>query len=79
MSSQETDQAARDTADLERFGYKQELNRSLGTFSSFAVAFSYISPSTGHLHVVLSRLLAARRLAVLDLAGRGDRADVSWR
>ena len=27
MSSQETDQAARDTADLERFGYKQELKR----------------------------------------------------
>ena len=37
----------RDTADLARFGYKQELKRSLGVFSSFAVAFSYISPSTG--------------------------------
>ena len=37
------EQAARDAADLERFGYKREL----GTFSSFAVAFSYISPSTG--------------------------------
>src|ERR1700722_6923333 len=36
-----------DAADLARFGYKQELKRSLGTFSSFAVAFSYISPSTG--------------------------------
>jgi amino acid transporter len=42
-----SDQAARDTADLEKFGYKQELKRSLHTFSSFAVAFSYISPSTG--------------------------------
>src|SRR5678815_1707010 len=42
-----SDQAARDAADLEKFGYKQELNRGLGTFSSFAVAFSYISPSTG--------------------------------
>jgi amino acid transporter len=41
------EQAARDTADLERFGYKQELKRELHTFSSFAVAFSYISPSTG--------------------------------
>ena len=40
-------QMDRDTADLERFGYKQELKRELGTFSSFAVAFSYISPSTG--------------------------------
>ena len=42
-----SDQEARDTADLERFGYKQELKRELKTFSSFAVAFSYISPSTG--------------------------------
>jgi amino acid transporter len=41
------DQAARDAADLGRFGYQQELRRALGTFSSFAVAFSYISPSTG--------------------------------
>src|SRR5213595_3436647 len=38
---------SRDEQDLARFGYKQELKRSLGTFSSFAVAFSYISPSTG--------------------------------
>jgi amino acid transporter len=48
--SAETDVSAdgqRDSADLARFGYKQELKRSLGTFSSFAVAFSYISPSTG--------------------------------
>src|ERR671937_2274414 len=39
--------AGRDEQDLARFGYKQELKRSLGVFSSFAVAFSYISPSTG--------------------------------
>ena len=26
-----------DSADLAKFGYKQELKRSLGTFSSFAV------------------------------------------
>ncbi len=37
----------RDSADLAQFGYHQELKRSLGLFSSFAVAFSYISPSTG--------------------------------
>src|ERR1700721_1802620 len=36
-----------DTADLARFGYQQELKRGLGLFSSWAVAFSYISPSTG--------------------------------
>ena len=47
VSDQHADQAARDTADLEKFGYNQELNRQLNTFSSFAVAFSYISPSTG--------------------------------
>src|SRR5438094_3693816 len=46
MSTHE-EQMARDSADLEKFGYKQELKRELGTFSSFAVAFSYISPSTG--------------------------------
>jgi urea carboxylase system permease len=40
-------EAARDEEDLARFGYKQELKRTLGGFSSFAVAFSYISPSTG--------------------------------
>jgi urea carboxylase system permease len=39
--------ANRDEADLQRFGYTQELKRTLGLFSSFAVAFSYISPSTG--------------------------------
>src|SRR5919198_1037062 len=38
---------SRDEQDLAKFGYKQELKRSLGVFSSFAVAFSYISPSTG--------------------------------
>jgi amino acid transporter len=36
-----------DVSDLARFGYKQELRRALGVYSSFAVAFSYISPSTG--------------------------------
>src|SRR5438876_2363974 len=41
------DERASDEDDLARFGYKQELKRTLGVFSSFAVAFSYISPSTG--------------------------------
>src|ERR1700737_5239866 len=40
-------QEAADVQDLARFGYKQELKRVLGVYSSFAVAFSYISPSTG--------------------------------
>ena len=42
---EQTQQA--DIRDLARFGYKQELRRALGVYSSFAVAFSYISPSTG--------------------------------
>src|SRR5215467_14577403 len=41
-----------DAADLARFGYQQELKRGLGLFSSWAVAFSYISPSTGIFTVV---------------------------
>src|SRR5690348_7026000 len=44
--STSSDQQA-DAADLARFGYQQELRRGLGLFSSWAVAFSYISPSTG--------------------------------
>jgi urea carboxylase system permease len=36
-----------DTSDLARFGYRQELERSLGSFSSFAAGFSYISIMTG--------------------------------
>jgi len=41
------DQAARDDAHLESLGIKPELRRSLGFLSNFAVAFSYISVSTG--------------------------------
>ena len=36
-----------DAHDLASFGYKQELSRSLGSFSSFAAGFSYISILTG--------------------------------
>ncbi len=36
-----------DTNELAGFGYKQELDRSLGKFSSFAAGFSYISILTG--------------------------------
>ena len=34
-------------SELAGFGYKQELDRSLGNFSSFAAGFSYISILTG--------------------------------
>ncbi len=36
-----------DSQDLASFGYRQELHRTLGQFSSFAAAFSYISILTG--------------------------------
>src|SRR4029453_15846105 len=36
-----------DTDELAKFGYKQELDRSLGSFSSFAAGVSYISILTG--------------------------------
>ncbi len=36
-----------DSQDLAAFGYKQELDRTLGGFSSFAAGFSYISILTG--------------------------------
>jgi urea carboxylase system permease len=39
--------AARDSRDLASFGYRQELARTLGSFSSFAAGFSYISILTG--------------------------------
>ncbi len=42
-----TAQAERDRADLGRFGYAQELFRSMGGFSNFAISFSIISILTG--------------------------------
>jgi len=36
-----------DSGELASFGYKQQLDRSLGSFSSFAAGFSYISILTG--------------------------------
>src|SRR5690349_8430350 len=43
----ETFATAADSNDLAAFGYKQELDRRLGSFSSFAAGFSYISILTG--------------------------------
>src|SRR5579862_2689736 len=50
MATAESSSAAptsSDTEELAKFGYKQELDRSLGSFSSFAAGFSYISILTG--------------------------------
>jgi amino acid transporter len=40
-------QAQRDAHELQRFGYAQELLRSMGGFSNFAISFSIISILTG--------------------------------
>ncbi len=41
------DSPVTDNSDLASFGYRQELQRSMGSFSSFAAGFSYISILTG--------------------------------
>ena len=42
-----SESANSDAEQLAEFGYKQELHRTLGSFSSFAAGFSYISILTG--------------------------------
>ncbi|HEX6478255.1 MAG TPA: amino acid permease [Ktedonobacteraceae bacterium] len=51
-------QRERDEALLQKFGYKQELRRTLGFLSNFAVAFSYISVSTGTFSLFYLGILA---------------------
>jgi amino acid transporter len=46
-STNQESQAQRDARELERFGYAQELLRSMGGFSNFAISFSIISILTG--------------------------------
>ena len=46
-SAMESDVAARDDAHLRSLGIKPELRRTLGFLSNFAIAFSFISVSTG--------------------------------
>src|SRR5512140_2726780 len=41
------EQIAQDVQDLHRLGYAQELYRSMGGFSNFAISFSIISILTG--------------------------------
>jgi len=46
-ATQQEHPRAGDDAELAEHGYRQRLNRSLGSFSSFAAGFSYISILTG--------------------------------
>ena len=47
MAEPVQDQAERDDAHLRSLGIKPELRRTLGFLSNFAIAFSFISVSTG--------------------------------
>src|SRR5246127_1659608 len=47
LDAPQTSGRTSDSSELAGFGYKQELDRSLGSFSSFAAGFSYISILTG--------------------------------
>jgi urea carboxylase system permease len=58
MAQSNLSQQERDEALLQRFGYKQELRRTLGFLSNFAVAFSYISVSTGTFSLFYLGILA---------------------
>ncbi len=58
MAEINTTQDQRDEALLQKFGYKQELRRTLGFLSNFAVAFSYISVSTGTFSLFYLGILA---------------------
>src|SRR5450631_2334615 len=59
MSQNNLTQDEQDRALLNKFGYRQELERTLGFLSNFAVAFSYISVSTGTFSLFYLGLAAA--------------------
>jgi amino acid transporter len=58
MAQSDLSQQQQDEALLQRLGYKQELRRTLGFISNFAVAFSYISVSTGTFSLFYLGILA---------------------
>ena len=47
MTQTREDKIKQDVSDLHRLGYAQELFRSMGGFSNFAISFSIISILTG--------------------------------
>jgi amino acid transporter len=59
MAQSDIDQKNQDEALLQKLGYRQELQRTLGFLSNFAVAFSYISVSTGTFALFYLGLAAA--------------------
>ena len=61
------------------FGYKQELDRSLGSFSSFAAGFSYISILTGVIELFGFGYPERRAGGVVDVAWSCSSARCWWR
>src|SRR6266849_2159652 len=59
MAQPDLSQKQQDEELLQKLGYKQELSRTLGFLSNFAVAFSYISVSTGTFSLFYLGLAAA--------------------
>ncbi len=74
MAETNVSQEQRDEALLQKLGYKQELRRTLGFLSNFAVAFSYISVSTGTFSLFYARHPGGRSGFLLDMADRRHRA-----
>ena len=62
-----------DSNELATFGYKQELDRSLGSFSSFAAGFSYISILTGVIQLFAFGFAFAGPGRLVDVADRALR------
>jgi urea carboxylase system permease len=58
MAEANVSQQQQDEALLQKLGYRQELRRTLGFLSNFAVAFSYISVSTGTFSLFYLGILA---------------------
>src|SRR3989441_11385775 len=58
MAETDITQREKDEALLQKLGYRQELRRTLGFLSNFAVAFSYISVSTGTFSLFYLGILA---------------------
>ena len=75
-SSTPADVAARDDAHLRSLGIKPELKRSLGFLSNFAVAFSYISVSTGTSRTQAVGIRRRRAGVLLGVAARHPRPDL---
>jgi hypothetical protein len=69
-----------DTDELARFGYKQELDRSLGLFSSFAAGFVGVLGGLGAVYYLVvhrgrpATVLEEHRSGTTEIAAAGHQA-----